>query len=535
MKNLASFIAFIALSLANLCAEENWTYPPAEISILPNGTTPKISVNSFGNAVAVWVQTVGSYDVIQASYYNGSSWSMPPETISNLNAMHDATLPQVSFNTNGQAMAVWLQPDSVSGNEAVFYSYFNGPTVGWSVSAIISDTSVAVNPQDGPQVSLNNTNEAIVVWSEPNSQPTPTQQIRARFSQNGTSWGSFTYIDTDTTYDQQRAQVTLNEKGNALVLYLVGDLVQGPLHVTSSFRDANVSTPEWISSPPTSHASVNLAHSLISLSVNNSDAALAAWTSETVGSVITSLISLEHGQWVIPSITIDILSMNAVSGLTCARSKTGSCFILAEMAAPASSIYGVSSTDNGFFWELDLLSEDNVSASMSDMSSGGLGDAIAVWIQSNGSNHLVQTRLYLEALSSWQPASSISAIGITSDSPQVAVGGMTAFAVWSDSSNTAIKASSLLLAPAPPASISGEVIHNRFATQTDRVKVISWSASPSPEVSGYMISRDGITIALLNDSSSLTYADHNRGKEKNTYSVTTLYKGRQSSALTLTL
>lgn len=87
----------------------------------------------------------------------------------------------------------------------------------------------------------------------------------------------------------------------------------------------------------------------------------------------------------------------------------------------------------------------------------------------------------------------------------------------------------------PPASIQGEVIKNRFLTQTDRIHSISWTASPGLCVTGYQIFRNGILIAFVPASAPLTYMDHNR-KTEDVYTVKAINSlGEVSSAVSIVL
>lgn len=72
----------------------------------------------------------------------------------------------------------------------------------------------------------------------------------------------------------------------------------------------------------------------------------------------------------------------------------------------------------------------------------------------------------------------------------------------------------------PPASAMGRQKKNDFGLQYEIFNLLTWTASPSPDVAGYFVYRDGAKIATVS-ASTLSYADHNRRKGVTyTYAVT---------------
>ena len=63
----------------------------------------------------------------------------------------------------------------------------------------------------------------------------------------------------------------------------------------------------------------------------------------------------------------------------------------------------------------------------------------------------------------------------------------------------------------PPSNLKGAQKKNDFALVYELYNQLTWTPSPSPDVSGYFIYRDGNQIAKVN-ASTLTYKDHNREK-----------------------
>ncbi len=73
----------------------------------------------------------------------------------------------------------------------------------------------------------------------------------------------------------------------------------------------------------------------------------------------------------------------------------------------------------------------------------------------------------------------------------------------------------------PPKNISGAVIVDCYLSRRDRVYQINWTASPEPDLAGYMIFRNGKLIITV-PPSQLSYQDHQRSKKADKYSVCAL-------------
>ena len=76
---------------------------------LNNAEYPQVSIDSAGNAIAVWYQYDGTYYRIYANrYVAGTGWGAAAAIETNPN---NADSPQVSFDSAGNAIAVWYQYD----------------------------------------------------------------------------------------------------------------------------------------------------------------------------------------------------------------------------------------------------------------------------------------------------------------------------------------------------------------------------------------------------------------------------------------
>ena len=85
-----------------------------ETDSVGNANNPQIAFDSNGNAIVVWFQSDGPRYNIWANHFDGTSWGTP-ELIENDNAGRVAE-PQIAFDNNGNAIAVWYQSDSTRDN-----------------------------------------------------------------------------------------------------------------------------------------------------------------------------------------------------------------------------------------------------------------------------------------------------------------------------------------------------------------------------------------------------------------------------------
>lgn len=88
----------------------------------------------------------------------------------------------------------------------------------------------------------------------------------------------------------------------------------------------------------------------------------------------------------------------------------------------------------------------------------------------------------------------------------------------------------------PPTNITGSTCKDNFAMQTDCVKTITWSPSPSPGVTSYYIRRNGILIQIVPASGPFVFVDHDRCRQVDTYTVTAFNAlGQESTPATVVI
>ncbi len=117
---------------------------------------PQIAIDSSGNAIAVWSQLDGAnYNILTNRYVAGTGWGSA--VIIESNSGH-AVNPQIAIDSSGNAIAVWSQEDGIRRN-ILANRYTIG--TGWATSFLIES-----NNEDAsyPQISINSLGDAFVLW-----------------------------------------------------------------------------------------------------------------------------------------------------------------------------------------------------------------------------------------------------------------------------------------------------------------------------------------------------------------------------------
>jgi hypothetical protein len=168
---------------------------------------PHVAFDSSGNAIAVWQQSDGTHDSIWANRFDGSSWG-DAELIETENA-GDARIPQVAFDSSGNAISVWFQSDGARNN--IWANRFDGSS--WGAAKLI-ETENAGDARN-PQVAFDSSGNAIAVWYQ--SDGSLSNIYANRF--DGTNWGAAELIEIENAGDALSPQVAFDSSGNAIAVW----------------------------------------------------------------------------------------------------------------------------------------------------------------------------------------------------------------------------------------------------------------------------------------------------------------------------
>ncbi len=213
--------AIIDLSGNALASNYNWSFTIAdgawgdavllETDDAGSAFRPQIAFDNDGNALAVWEQSDGSFGNILSNRFDGTNWGSAVliETDNSGNARD----PQIAIDSNGNALAVWSQSDGVRDN--ILANRFNGTS--WGSATLIETNNVG--DASSPQIAIDSNGRALAVWSQ-------SDGIRDNIWANhfdGTSWLGATPIEIENLGDAYVPQIAIDDNGRAVAVWQQND------------------------------------------------------------------------------------------------------------------------------------------------------------------------------------------------------------------------------------------------------------------------------------------------------------------------
>jgi hypothetical protein len=193
-----------------------------------SSTSPKIGMDSNGNAVAIWLLDTGTSTSIQTAYLPvGGSWTTPV-AISTPGVT--ARRPTLAVNALGDAIAGW---ETASGQVMVA----ERKSGSWGAPVSVAP---AAYRQNASQVALNGRGDAAVVWSRAYSSFMATRDV-------GRSWSVPTTISTRSAGGS--VSIALDDSGNAVLVFVsLATPNANPVEAVSRLAGGSWSAPSTISS-----------------------------------------------------------------------------------------------------------------------------------------------------------------------------------------------------------------------------------------------------------------------------------------------
>ena len=175
---------------------------------------PHVAFDPNGNAIAVWAQYDGTRFNIWANRYDAATGWGTATLIENDNA-GSAGLPQVAFDADGNALAIWTQSDGVRWN--IWANRYDAAT-SWG-TATPFETNDALHASV-PQIAFDPNGNALAVWEQFDD---TRDNIWANRYDATTGWGTPTIIETDDTGDAGSPHVAIDANDNALAVWHQSD------------------------------------------------------------------------------------------------------------------------------------------------------------------------------------------------------------------------------------------------------------------------------------------------------------------------
>jgi hypothetical protein len=183
---------------------------------------PQIGFDGQGNAFAVWEQedySNGTATVWTSTRPAGGSWTAPASfDASAPSAGGGFTLPHLAVSANGTAVAVWEQIGA--GNASSPWASIYTPGSGWS-AAVQVDPPVG-NARSAPRVAIDPKGNAAMVWIG-GSTTGFTWAMGSRFAAGGSGWSTpvrlSTGTDAGTGSGDTFPDIAMDAQGNAMAVW----------------------------------------------------------------------------------------------------------------------------------------------------------------------------------------------------------------------------------------------------------------------------------------------------------------------------
>jgi 6-phosphogluconolactonase (cycloisomerase 2 family) len=397
----------------------------------------------------------------------GPTWLAQQALSSNVSPASDT---QVAMDNNGDALSVWVRGGSVE------YSYRPaGGSSSWSTATAISGAGGAA---DDLQVSMNQSGDAVAVWDD-----SATGEVYAASFSTGT--GVFGTAQTVAGSGDNRAttpDVAVDNGGNAEVVWIYNDGTQNILQAafwpgsSGSFQSTQSLTTD-------SHAAANP-----QVAFDSGGDAVAAWQQSDGTDTLIYWAVQPSGETSFATFTAlsadgaDAADLRLAGTLTASGDTGGVVAIWDDDENDLDAAY-MPIGSLTFNSPQSLVSTATNPPTLPAVALDGLGNAVAVWEQSDGTSLRINSA-YLEAGSAspqqFGSITKISTAGDSSTNPLVATdasGG--AIAVWQD--NTATQIEGAVAAPPSNGSLA-------FGSPT----AISTAGSPASPSVGIDSAGDGV-------------------------------------------
>ncbi len=344
-----------------------WSTP----ELFSQATFARTAMDNHGNSIIVWWRynnDGGIYEIVM-SQLSGGIWSDPKVISGNATNVYS---PDVAMDNNGNAIIVW-NDWGIAGTTGgiVMIEYRNGV---WSEPRIINTTPFT--PSSPPEVSMNDGGNAIVVWSQDNS-----DIYKIEYSDG--LWR--TPVAVSNGGSAEYPQVVINNKGNAIITWYTS----GKLY-SREFQNGIWNYQEIIS------AVGEDSDRLYQISFDNNDNAIVVWvhTEELTSHVYRN--EFRNGSWCGP-VPVNPAGVY-VRCPSVAMDNNGNAIMSWQQSI--NNIYHVFIAElrAGIWSEPTLVSSSGIFAANPFVKMDNSGNAILLWNQANGADWQAFRRQYINGV-----------------------------------------------------------------------------------------------------------------------------------------
>jgi hypothetical protein len=184
---------------------------------------PQVSVDDGGNAIAIWVEDNGSgsgyFDIWVRRYTAAdSTWGtatmIGPGAGFNIGGILGGD-PQISFDSDGNAVAAWARIDGSGGDNEIMASRYTVADDTWSVVAAIGASRGQVRV---PQFGFDGSGNAIAVWEHQETGNNIYSVRSSQFSAVDNTWSPAVYLENELL-SARDPQIAVDTSGNAIAVW----------------------------------------------------------------------------------------------------------------------------------------------------------------------------------------------------------------------------------------------------------------------------------------------------------------------------
>ena len=383
----------------------------------PAGSTasaPQIAFDGSGNGFAIWVVTTSSTSVLKTARYTRSTntWASSPTTLYS-SASGTPVQASLAIDSAGNALVAWLTGAQISARR-----YSSGS---WAAATTVVSSGATVRPT----VSING-NFAAVMWGE--GSVASRAAYVARWS--GTAWTAKVNVENQSTAATE-LNVAVDNQGNVLVAYT--QVAAGETVSCVWTNRYSVSANSW-SGPVTRDTLLSAATSpQIALDANGN-----AWMTFAQGTETLYLRYTRSSNTWTTAAVLDNLSGN-VSQTSLAVDASGNAVIAwvqetSGVNSAYASVYNATTSTMGPVTLLETLSTTVASGSLKASMQGSR--ASVIWLQNDGTRDNTYATTFDGT--TWRAAAAIESSTQTPTAPAVAIDSLgNAIALWIQSNGTA--------------------------------------------------------------------------------------------------
>ena len=185
-----------------------------------NAYSPVVAIDTNGNVIVLWTQYDDGTGTLWAKRFDVTSGNWDIATlIQNFTSLGTVGSYHVRMDTNGNAIAVWSQQNG--GGHDIWANRFNITSGNWQSATLIeSNTGSAGNPK----VAIDTEGNAVVVWG----QKTGTQYKvwTNSFDITSNRWLSASMIESDNMGDAEYPEITIDKSGDIIIVWIQCDDLQ---------------------------------------------------------------------------------------------------------------------------------------------------------------------------------------------------------------------------------------------------------------------------------------------------------------------